>query len=239
MLNRVLVIEHEAKCPLAHVGTWLRDAGCEVDVVRPYLAEELPSLDEYAALLVLGGTMGAGDDHDAPWLVQVRELIRSAAFDGVPTLGICLGHQLVAVALGGDVSVNLRGQQLGLVETGWLPAAADDPLLSPTRDGGKVRGIHWNNDIVSRLPQGATVLAQTPAGEPQVVRFAPTVWGVQLHPEADEVITALWAEGDLEEHKRAGINQAKLLADIAEAREELDQAWQPVLARFAKLVQER
>ncbi|NYG60752.1 GMP synthase (glutamine-hydrolyzing) [Nocardioides daedukensis] len=234
-LATILVIEHEATCPPALVGTWLGEAGCALDVVRPYLGEQIPAIEAYAGLLVLGGTMGAGDDHRVEWLEPVRELVREAEASGVPTLGICLGHQLIATALGGTVGVNPNGQQLGVLEIGWT-AQAPGSFLGTTLPA---RGIQWNNDIVTSLPPGAEVLAQTPAGEPQVVRFAPTIWGVQLHPEADEHVVAVWAEGDQEAHTERGIDQRAFLDHIAAARAELDDAWRPVLVAFADLARGR
>lgn len=231
MTARVLVVEHEAKCPPALVGAWLTETGCAVRVCRPYAGDALPSRGEYDALLVLGGSMGANDDADHPWLPPLKEIVRDAVARGVPTFGICLGHQLIAAALGGEVTKNPHGQQLGLLRVGWLPTAADDPMMGPAPE---MRGIHWNNDIVVRLPEGAELLAAAD-GDVQAVRFAPTAWGVQLHPEADEHVVASWAAGDREDHQRRGIDQAALLDDIAAARRELDAAWRPVFERFAAL----
>jgi GMP synthase (glutamine-hydrolysing) len=229
----VLVVEHEAACPPAHMGRWLADAGCLVEVVRPYAGDALPALSSYDALLVLGGSAGANDDLDAPWLPEVRRMVREAVDTLLPTLGICLGHQLVAVALGGTVEKNPRGQQVGLLEHGWLPTADDDPLLA----GSALprRGVQWNSDIVTALPDGAVLLAATPAGEPQAVRFATTVWGVQSHPEVDVSVLRSWADGDRDDHLEKGIDQEAVLAEIAAAAGELEAAWQPVVARFAAL----
>ena len=229
----VLVVEHEAACPPAHVGRWLEDAGCSVEVCRPYAGDPLPALASYDAWVVLGGSVGAGDDAEAPWLTPLKEMVREAVANSLPTLGICLGHQVVAVALGGRAARNPRGQQVGLLEQGWLAGAADDPLLAgsaPPR-----RGVQWNDDIVTELPEGARLLAATPAGEPQAVRFAPTVWGVQSHPEVDVSVLASWADGDRDDHLEKGIDQAALLAEIEAAADELEASWRPVLTRFAAL----
>lgn len=229
----VLVVEHEADCPPAHVGEWLTAAGCTLDVRRPYAGDPLPALTSYDALLVLGGPMGAGDDDKHPWLGPVKEQIREAVATELPTLGICLGHQLIAVALGGSIDRNPRGQQVGLIGVGWTPEAAADPLLGPLATPR--RGVQWNDDLVTGLPPGATVLATTEHGEIQAVRYAPTVWGVQNHPEVDVPVLRPWAASDLGSHQSRGIDQEAVLRDIDAAREELDEAWRPLATGFAAL----
>ena len=154
-MPRVLVVEHEATCPPALFGSWLEDAGCEVVVCRPYAGDPLPTLAEYDALLVLGGSMAATDTH--AWLAPLRDLVRDAAADEVPTLGICLGHQVCAVAFGGTAEPNPRGQQLGLLDIGWTAEAAADPLLGPLSTPR--RAVQWNDDLVIRLPDDAVALA--------------------------------------------------------------------------------
>ena len=229
----VLVVEHEADCPPAHVGTWLVEAGCVLDVRRPYVGDELPDLTTYDALLVLGGPMGAADDEEHPWLGPVKERIRAAVAGELPTLGICLGHQLIAVALGGAIARNPRGQQVGLIGVGWKAEADDDPLLGPLATPR--RGVQWNDDVVVELPPGATVLAATGHGEIQAVRYAPTVWGVQHHPEVDADTLRPWAASDLGSHEARGIDQDAVLREITAARAELDAAWRPLADGFAAL----
>ena len=225
MTPRVLVVEHDTHCPPALFGTWLTDAGAEVDVCRPYAGDRLPAVGEHEAVVVLGGPMDAGDDGHA-WLEPTRALIRAAADQQVPTLGICLGHQLCALAFGGSVGRNPLGQQVGTKEVGWTAAAADDELMGGLATDA--RGVHWNDDLVLELPEGAVVLAGTPRDELQAVRYAPTVWGVQWHPEVDVEVIRVWAQEDAERHLEHGIDQERVLADIGRAQPELDATWRPL-----------
>jgi GMP synthase (glutamine-hydrolysing) len=229
----VLVIEHEDKCPPALVGQWLAEAGCALEVCRPYAGDAVPALDAYDALLILGGPMGAHDDEQHPWLRTVKQRVREAVAAHLPTLGICLGHQLIAVALGGTVEKNRHGQQLGLLGVGWTEAAGTDELMGPLTTPR--RGVQWNDDIVTALPDGATLLAATGRDEIQAVRYAPTVWGVQLHPEVDVPVLLPWAESDRGSHEARGVGQQALLRDIGAARAELDDAWRPLASGFAAL----
>jgi GMP synthase (glutamine-hydrolysing) len=237
MTARILVVQHEADGPPAHVGRWLVEAGCLLDVRRPYVGEALPDdLDAHDGLLVLGGAMGAHDDARHWWLEPTKDLIRAAAAAELPTWGICLGHQLAAAALGGVSKRNPNGQQIGLLEVGWTREAADDPLLASAPAAPR-RGVQWNYDVVDPLPEGATVLAATPAGEVQAARFGPAMWGLQMHPEVDQTIVHAWLTDD-ERTALAdrGLDADGILADIEAARAELDGAWQPVTEGFARLV---
>jgi GMP synthase (glutamine-hydrolysing) len=230
----VLVVEHDAECPPALMGTWLAEAGCALDVRRPYAGDDLPVLTSYDALLVLGGPMGAGDDAKHAWLGPVKWLVREARTSGLPTLGICLGHQLIASALGGRVERNPRGQQVGLLSVGWTGAASDDPLMAPLATPR--RGVQWNDDIVTALPHGAVLLAETAYGEVQAARYGPAMWGVQLHPEVDAEVLRPWADEDRGSHETRGIDTDGLLREIDAARAELDDAWRPLAAGFAVLL---
>jgi len=231
-VTRVVVVEHESGCPPAYVGTWLAEAGAGIEVCRPWAGDELPVATAYDALVVLGGSMGANDDHLHHWIGPVKQLVRDSVAAGTPVLGICLGHQLVAAALGGTVERDPLGQQVGLYDVGWLPEAEQDELVGAL---GPVRGVQWNHDLVTALPDGAVALAQTPQGELQVARFGPSAWGVQLHPEADEHVIAAWVEDDRAEHDARGIDSDAWLTDIANARAELDAAWRPLAERLVEL----
>jgi GMP synthase (glutamine-hydrolysing) len=230
--GRVLVVQHQDDCPPALVGEWLIEAGCALDVRRPYAGDDLPAdLGEHDALLVLGGSMGANDDADHAWLAPTKELVREAAERRTPTLGICLGHQLIAASLGGVVEKNPRGQQLGLLEMGWTSEVQGDDLMGGLTGTGLA--VHWNDDIVTIAPTGTVVLARAAEGELQAARFAPTVWGVQLHPEVDDRILRAWAEEDPDRYAEGVVED--VLARIAAARSDLVNGWRPLAQALASL----
>jgi GMP synthase (glutamine-hydrolysing) len=232
----ILVVQHETDCPPGWVGDWLVEAGVELDVRHPYRGDALPrNVDGYAGLVVLGGSMGAHDDAEFPWLTATKGLIREGAERALPVLGVCLGHQLAAVAFGGEMRRNPRGQQIGVLPVGWTDEASADDLFGATATR-PVRAVQWNKDIVTRMPEGAVVLAATPAGEVQAARFAPTVWGVQWHPEAGYDIIRTWVDEDRDEAAERGIDVDFHVTAVADAEEEMRATWRPLAERFLDIV---
>lgn len=188
-MTRYLVVQHEPEAP----GGWLTerwlDLGVTLDTVRADLGEPVPTTLDHDALVVLGGAMNAYEDDRFAWLAPTKALIRASVADGIPTLGVCLGHQLLSVALGGEVVRNPLGRTSGLVPLALNAAGERDPLLEGL-SGRNV--VHYNGDVVSRLPDGAVLLASAPDGSVQAARFAPRAWGVQFHPETTPEVFASW-----------------------------------------------
>jgi GMP synthase (glutamine-hydrolysing) len=229
---RILVVQHEDDCPPAWFGEWLVAAGLTLDVRRGHRGDEIPrDLDGSDALIVLGGEMGAYDDDAHPWLPATKSLIGTVVREGAPFLGVCLGQQLAAVALGGEVMVNPAGQALGLTPFAPTAAGATDDLLSVVRLGAAA--VQWNRDIVSRLPEGATALATSPDGTHQAIRFGPSAWGVQFHPEVSPVVFESWVYGTREAPTPEAL---AALAQVYGAEERLRSDWRPLAVRFADVV---
>ncbi len=241
MRPRLLVVQHEDDAPPAWWGEWLEAAGIEIVVVLAHRGTAVPfDLSGYDGLLVLGGAMGAYDDDRCPWLTPTKELIAKAAEDSKPFLGICLGHQLAAVALGGEVIRNPAGTATGLTAVRLTEAGLDDPLLGSVASGD--RAVQWNDDIVTTLPPGATLLAVAPDGSVQAARFGPLAWGVQFHPEVSPELFALWGAAGEKSDQPASDQPAPdrhviatATRQIAEAEAELRASWRPLAERFAKI----
>jgi GMP synthase (glutamine-hydrolysing) len=189
---RILVIQNDPTCPPGRFDRGFERAGVAVDLRRGFAGDDIPAEARGVdGVIVLGGAMGANDAALHSWLLPVQELIRSTVQGEVPFLGICLGMQLAAVALGGEVAINPNGRRAaGLVRV--APAPDDDPLLGRLSPG--LSAIQWNDDVVRRLPPRSVVLAQSPDGTPQAIRFGPAAWGVQFHPEATPDIFRSWLD---------------------------------------------
>lgn len=211
-----LVVEHQADCSIAAFRRWLAECGVEQDVVRPYAGDPVPvDIGDHGGLIVLGGSMGANDDRRYPWLLKEKSLLRSTVRHGVPTLGICLGHQLLAVACGGRVRPNPVGRRMGVVELDPTEQAAKDPLFGELRT--PVMAARWNADIVVGLPPSSTLLASADGDVPYAFRVGEYAWGVQFHPEATGDVVAGWADRTADTARAAGEGDPVTLAAIAEA----------------------
>jgi GMP synthase (glutamine-hydrolysing) len=143
----------------------------------PREAEPLPALSELAGVLITGSA--ASVTEGAPWMERAAAYLRELVSGNVPVLGICFGHQLLGHALGGRVTLNPEGREIGSVA---LEVLQRDPLLG---DPGSALVNMTHMDSVVELPAGAVCLARTALERCAAVRFAPCAWGVQFHPEID------------------------------------------------------
>lgn len=229
---RLLVVQPEPKCPAAELGRWLREAGAELDVVRPCEERFPESLDGYCAVVCLGGAMGALDDDRHPWLAEVRRQLAEAYRSQLPILGVCLGAQLLAVALGGRVRAMAEGPEVGTRLVAKRDAAGDDPLFAEVPHLPDV--LQFHGDEVAALPAGAQLLAASPRCENQAFRLGSRAYGLQFHVETTPEIVQSWADADPAAATTARPGEldrehlARVHADIAET-------WRPFAARFVRL----
>lgn len=170
---------------------WIADAtgvpAGRMQVVTVYEGERLPQPDAPAAVVVTGSSAMVSER--ARWSEEAARWLRGAVHAGTPVLGICFGHQLLAVALGGRVGRNPRGREIGSVSVDRLPGAEDDALLGSLPGRFQAQATHVESVI--ELPEGAQRLASSPGDPHHALRFGERAWGVQFHPEFDaDVIRA-------------------------------------------------
>ncbi|PFG44353.1 GMP synthase (glutamine-hydrolysing) [Isoptericola jiangsuensis] len=202
---RITVLQHSSDVPLDRFGRLLGD----VRLVRLHDGDPVPALDACGdGLVVLGGQMNAYADDVAPWLPAVRSLLARAVGAGLPTLGICLGAQLLAVAGGGSVAVAAPpGREAGVVGVRWRREAWDDPVLGAVaRATGAQRPddlehparttpvVSMHADAVIEPPHGAQWLGFSDTYPYQAFRWGSAL-GVQFHPEASPSLAVRWALG--------------------------------------------
>jgi GMP synthase-like glutamine amidotransferase len=231
----VLVVQHELEAPAGLVGRWLLEAGIDLDVRHPYAGDVVPlTADAHDGVIVLGGGVGAHDDHHAPWLPTVRGLLAASVADGTPTWGICLGGQLLAAATGGRVS---RGDvaEAGVCEVVPTAAAADDPLLGSLPAVARVTQYH--RDGIAELPPGAVHLATSSRYPHQAFRLGERAWGVQFHPEVDAALVEPWLAVETDIIDSAGVTAADVVAGLRDGLDDLVATWGPVTRAFAAVVQ--
>lgn len=210
---RVLAIRHVQFEDLGSLESIITARGGAIHYAEAGIAD-LTAFDPLDAdlLVVLGGPIGANEDDPYPFLADERRLLAARLNAGRPTLGICLGAQLMALALGARVYPGPAK------EIGWAPirltdAGAASPLAPLAEDGGVV--LHWHGDTFD-LPAGAVRLASTDICENQAFAFGPAALALQFHVEAATQALERWYIGHACEIAAApGVSVDRLRADTA------------------------
>jgi GMP synthase (glutamine-hydrolysing) len=209
----ILAIEQDPTLPgLGLLGRSVRARGLSIVSAHAW-ENDLDGLrpGDFAGVAPLGGSMQSWDEQALPFLGRQRAFLREAVDEGVPVLGICLGGQLLARALGAGVRPAER------LEAGWLAIeptseAAGDPVLAHLRE--PVGVYQWHTDVFD-LPAGAVRLARSEQSPNQAFRFGERAWGLQFHPEVDAPLFAGWMQNYPDAPAAAGIDRHELEAAIA------------------------
>jgi GMP synthase (glutamine-hydrolysing) len=184
----VLVLRHEDPDHLGLGAEVLTAAGLRLEPLDLWLGGPLPAPGDVAAIVVLGGTMGVGDAARFPFLTPEQELIRESVEHGVPVLGLCLGAQLLAAALGGEVG-RAPTRSIGFLPVAQTSRAASDPLFHNWC--AEDRLFRWHEDTFT-LPAGAELLMSAGDVPNQAFRVGDSAWGVQFHMELDRPLLEAW-----------------------------------------------
>ena len=201
-----------------------------VVVVDPTRGEALPDPAEVAGAVLSGShAMVTGNE---PWSERTAVWLCDAVALGVPVLGICYGHQLLAYALGGEVGDNPLGHELGTVTTHLTSDAASDPLLGGLGPTITVHASHAQT--VLRLPDGATCLATSAMDRHMAFSLGGSAWGVQFHPEFDAEVGRAYIEAEAAVLAAENQDPVALLASCVDGP-----VGSTILSRFAALVRAR
>jgi GMP synthase-like glutamine amidotransferase len=237
-VGTALVIENDPSDDLRRLGEWLAEAELPLTVLRPHAGDALPAdLDGYVALIVLGGDQtayaSAAGEPGAPWFPALEGLLRKAVRGRVPTLGVCLGGQLLATAHGGLAERSTSGPEIGPGLVARRDAADQDPLFRYVPLLPDV--VQWHSDEITELPLNATLLAASTRYPNQAFRIGDRAWGLQFHIECDVEMIAGWARSDAAVLAELGYDPDAVVAATAEILPDVEEVWQPFVARFAAL----
>jgi GMP synthase-like glutamine amidotransferase len=232
-----LVVQHvEPERPYA-IGDALAAAGVEVDIRRVHAGDPVPTdVADFAGVVVMGGPMAAASDRDFPSRQEELLLLADAIARGVPTMGVCLGAQLLALAGGGRVFPGTTGPEVGWAPIDLTDGAGDDPLFRDLPE--RLTVLHWHGDTFD-LPPGSAHLARSVPYPAQAFRIGNRAWGLQFHLEVDEHAVAAFLDAFGPDAERAGTTPGVIEAASPGALRALMPDRARVLSRFADLVAAR
>lgn len=175
-MKQVQVLQHVPFEGMGSIGDWLTAQRADVSCTRLFAGDPLPSVERVGALIALGGPMSVNDEETLSWLRPEKQLVRDAVARGVPVLGVCLGAQLIASALGAPV---YRGPA---TEIGWFPVQGVPDVAPSFQFPPDDLVFHWHGETFD-LPAGAVRLAGSPACENQAFQLGRNVVALQFHLE--------------------------------------------------------
>lgn len=232
---RALIFQHIGCEGPGLLGDVLRARGFALHTSRLDRGEPVADPLDFDLLAVLGGPMSVRDELTHPFLAAEREALRRAVAAGVPCLGICLGGQLLAAALGARVRPN-PVKEIGFSEVALTPAGRQDPLLGGAGAADTLPVFQWHGETFD-IPEGAVHLASAPACAHQAFRYGRAAWGLQFHLEVTRAMVEDWLEAYADEVAATpDVDPGRVLAD-ADARLPLvGIAGRRVFARFVEMV---
>lgn len=238
----IVAIQNGAAGPVNLIGKWLTELGFEIRTIHAYTMQPLPGtitglrelLDpsQLAAIIPLGGSIGALDDERAPWLPVERALLRSAVTEGIPILGICLGAQLLGVSLDGTLGKTPQ-PEIGLHEI--TISNGDDPIFGTLVGRGGLPSIQWHQDMVVDLPTSAVAIASSEHCQNQIYRVGSIHYGLQFHPEADPTIVGMWEKKGDEAYQRSE-RRSGIADEVAAKMDQLEEIWKPLIKKWGEMV---
>ena len=176
---RIHWLQHVPFEGIGSIADWIKRKGHWASFTKLYENENYPEIEEIDWLIIMGGPMGVYDEDEYLWLKSEKIFLRKAIQKGKTLIGICLGAQLLADALGGDVYKNRYK------EIGWFPVRFFKELDGPEVFPDDLTVFHWHGDTF-RLPEGARLLASSRGCANQAFVWGERVFGFQFHLEITE-----------------------------------------------------
>jgi GMP synthase-like glutamine amidotransferase len=170
------VLQHVPFEGLGSIAPWLETNNARIRYTRFFETPLLPSLNSTDMIIAMGGPMSANDEAELPWLVPEKAFIRDAVLRGIPVLGVCLGAQLIAAAMGAKVYPN------AVKEIGWLPVRAVPAPPGTFRFPEELIAFHWHGETFD-LPTEAVRIAGSAGCANQAFQLGPKAIGLQFHLE--------------------------------------------------------
>ncbi len=213
-MTHVLVLQHEVIEPLGVFEDFLRADGATWQVVGIDEGETIPSLEPFDAMIVMGGPQNVWQEDLYPWLRDEKAAIcRFAAEMRRPFFGICLGHQLLADALGGRVQ-KAKIPEYGLTSVWKTDEGTRDPFLRAMVN--PFTALQWHGAAVVALPEDSVLLASNEACPIQAFRYGDRAYGVQFHIEVTKNTVIDWSK-----HIRPVMNEVELARKVDAAYPDL------------------
>jgi GMP synthase (glutamine-hydrolysing) len=231
----VLVLQHIACEPPGVYEDVLVDRGTTIHRVELDEGERLPEWREFDAIVAMGGPMSVNDEDELPWLRAEKAVLAEAVRGGTPFFGACLGVQLLAASLGGEVAPG-PAPEVGLLPVFLTDAAATDAVFADLPR--ELLTLQWHGDTFS-LPDGAVLLASSPAYPNQAFRWGRSAYGVQFHLELSREMAEEWTQlpayAEALDRVLGPDSSAALVDKLAEHADELRQHGRRMFERWLEL----
>ncbi len=233
-MAKVWVVQHIHCETLGTIADALESQSISPQYIRPFKGEKIPDeMRESSGLIIMGGPMGVYEQDRHPFLRQENRLIEQALKEEKPILGICLGSQLLAAVLGGEVTKGKK-KEIGWHSITLTKVAATDPLWIGVEPS--FTAYHWHGDIFN-LPKDAVSLASSALTDCQTFRYGRNAYGFLFHMEVTRKIIAEMVAAFADALKEAAVDGQEIIRKAEDHLAGLQRIGSLVFQRWAKLVE--